>query len=239
MANDLNIPQMAAGQSTPEVTSNDATKALGDALANKFTCALGSGSVSVTAAQYRGAVLLYASGVATAGRTVTVPLVEREFVLVECDSANTDSIQLVRGATSIKLWPGRVYLVRTDGTANGLAAKDIGGVDAPWDQAVFVPGLMIDAQICLRYTATREFSLPTNLTGSYLTCATAPTADTTITLKKNGSSIGTGVILAGATTGSFTVTATSFVPGDLFSIHGQATADVSIRDVAASFKGSR
>lgn len=239
MANDLNLPQLSAGQATPEVTSNDATKALGDALANKFDCDLTSGNVSVTSSQYRQAILFRAINVGTTGRTVTLPAVDREFALVECDSANTNTIQLIRGATSIKLSPGRVYLVRTDGTANGLVAKDIGGVDVPWDLSIFLPGTMTDAQICLVAYATRAYSLPTSLSGSYLKCETAPTADTTITLKKSGVSIGTGVILAGQTSGTYTVTATNFAVGDKFSVHGQATADLTIANVSMNIKASR
>lgn len=238
MADDLNIPQLVENQARPDITTNDATGALAQALANKLACDLSAGNVSITSGQFRRAVLFYATGVATSGRTLTVPQVEREMFLVECNSTNTNTVALTRGATVVALTPGRVYLCRTDGTADGLAAKDIGGVDAPNDFAVFIPGVLSNNQIMVRIKATRAFTLPTNLAGSYVNLGTAVTASTTITFKKNGASIGTSVIASGVD-GVHTVTQTAFAIGDLLSVHGPASADVTAADWAVGIKASR
>jgi hypothetical protein len=242
MANGLNIPQLTEGQAAPEVTTNDATAALGNALANKFDCNLTAGNVVVTLAQYRGAVLLRAINVATGGRTITLPLAEREFMLVESDSANTNDVSLILGSTTVVLSAGRIYLVRTDGTANGLVARDVGGVSEPRDISAFVPGAMGNAQLLFRSKVVRAFTLPANLVGSNVTAVTAATGSTTITIKKNGSAIATAVFSAAGTTAALTTTggtAQSIAVGDVVTFEGPATADATLADTSIDLKGSR
>lgn len=244
MSNGLNIPQLAENQAAPEVTVNDATRALGDALADKFDINLTAGNVTLTAVQYRGAVLFRAINVATGGRTVTLPTpaIEREFVLFESDSANTNDISLILGSTTLTLSPGRLYNVRTDGTANGVVARDIGGVSEPRDVTAFVPGAMGNAQLLFRSKVVRAFTLPANLVGSNVTAVTAATASTTITIKKNGSAIATAVFGIGGTTATLATTggtAQSVAVGDVVTFEGPATADATLADTSIDLKGSR
>lgn len=239
MADDLAIPQLAEGQSRPDVTANDASAALAQALSSVFTADLTSGNVSVTGTQYRRAVRIRATGVATTGRTLTLPAVARELVLVESDAANTNDISLIRGSTTLTLHPGRVYLVRTDGTANSLAAADVGGASEPLDVSAFIPGTMANSQLLYSGKAMRAFSLPSGLSGSYFYCGVAVTGSTTVTIKKNGSSIGTATIASG-TSGIFTFSSTiAFAIGDVLSLHGPATADASAADFSIGLKGAR
>jgi hypothetical protein len=241
MSNDLNIPQLSENQTRPDITTNDATQAMANAIANKFDCDLTSGNVVVTAAQYRNAMLFRAVNAATGGRTVTLPQVEREFVVVECVSTNTNNVSLVRGATTITMIPGRVYLARTDGTANGLAAFDIGALAGTEinDLTFFFPNVMVNNQLLFSGKAAHAYTLPINLTGSSLYCGTAVTASTTLTLKKNGSAIGTAVIPTG-TAGSFIFSADVTIDiGDILSIHGPATADATAADFSLTLKAKR
>lgn len=242
MANELDIPQLEEGQASPEVTTNDATAALGDALANKFDVNLTSGNVSVTAAQYRAAIFFSCINVATSGRTVTLPEVEREFVIVESASANTNTISLIRGATTIVLSPGRCYLVRTDGTANGLVARDIGGVSEPSDHAVFFPGLFTSAsQLMFRRKVLRAFTLPANLAGSFGSAGVASTGTKVIDIKKAGSSVATITFTASATGTLATSggTAQSFAVGDVLTIVGPAATDATLADISIDLFGTR
>lgn len=239
MSNDLAVPQMVEGQASPEVTVNDATAWIANAMSDDFAVNLTSGNVSVTATQYRNALRFLASGVATTGRTVTFPAKKRT-VIVASAAANTDTISIIVGSTTLTMQPGDVWLVHTDGTTNGLDATVIGSLSgAPVDMAVYVPGVMSNAQTLLRLKAVRAFSLPLNLAGSYVNSSVAATASTVITFKKNGASIGTATFAISGTVATFSVTATSFVAGDLFSIHGPATADATVADVAFGIKGSR
>lgn len=60
-------------------------------------------------------------------------------------------------------------------------------------------------------------SLPASLTGSLLQCETAPTVNWTITLKRNASIIGTGLILAGQLVGTWTFASlVTFSDADFF-----------------------
>ena len=61
-------------------------------------------------------------------------------------------------------------------------------------------------------------TLPSGLTGSYAKARVAPTGSVTITIYKNGSSIGSINFAGGSTTGTFTFSTTqTLVPGDIIS----------------------
>jgi hypothetical protein len=107
------------------------------------------------------------------------------------------------------------------------------------DLMVFYPGVLSNSAVVLRHVAVRAWSLPTNASGSALSAGTAATGSTTLTLKKNGSSIGTAVVSASGTTAAFTVTATSFAALDILTVEGPATADATLGNVAISLLGSR
>jgi hypothetical protein len=238
----LSIEQLAENQAAPEVTVNDANASLESALADILNVDLTSANVTITALQYKRHICFRCFGVGTAGRTVTIttPATQRGLVLFESDSANTDDISLILDATTLTLKPGRVYAVRTTGVADGVIARDIGGVNEPGDLSVFVPGTMVDAQLIYRRKVPRAFTLPINLTGSFVTATVAATASTTVTLKKNGSSIGTAVWAISGTTATLTfAAAVSFAAGDVFTIEGPATADVTLANVSFDLFGTR
>ncbi len=82
-------------------------------------------------------------------------------------------------------------------------------------------------------------AFPINLTGSLLACEVAPTSNWTMTLYKNGVSIGTGTILAAATTGAFTfASAITFVNGDQFKCVAPAL-DATMSGVSYTIVGTR
>lgn len=240
MSNDLNIPQLEEAQSRPDVTANDATAALGDAIANTLTADCTSGNVTVTAAQYRTCQRIRITN-ATTTRSVTLPAsILREFMLVEMVASSTHTVSLIKGSTTLTLQANRTYLIRTESDANTLAAFDVGGTDQPSDFHIFVPGTMINSQLLYFMKVTRPFTLPVSLAGSYLLAQVAATADTTFTFKKSGSSIGSALVTAAGTTGAFTfVSAVAFAVGDSFSIHGQASADATIATISVDLKASR
>lgn len=66
--------------------------------------------------------------------------------------------------------------------------------------------------------------LTSGLPGSLISCEIAPTANWTMTLKKNGTSIGSGTVLAGATTGTWTFSSTvTFADGDVLTLTAPAS----------------
>lgn len=240
--NNLGITEIAENQASPEVPINNALGRHDAALTETFAADLSAGNVSVTSTQYREAIFIRAYGVATSGRTLTLPAVERALFLVECDSANTNTISLIVGSTTLTLSPGRLYLVRTDGTTNGVVARDIAGVSEPSDHSVFVPGTMSNAQVLYRRKVLRAFTLPANLAGSFVTAITAATGSTVLTVKKNGTGVATATFAASGTTATLATsggTAQTFAVGDVFTIEAPATADATLADTTLDLFGTR
>jgi hypothetical protein len=107
------------------------------------------------------------------------------------------------------------------------------------DIMIFSGGLTNNNQKFFKTKVVRAFSFPTNLAGSYVLADTAATASYVITFKKNGVSFGTATFAASGSTATLSVTATTFAAGDVFSIEGPATADVTLADVQIALLGSR
>src|ERR1035437_4194838 len=242
-SNNLNIDQLATNQASPEVTVNDANAQLDAALTEIFVVDLAGGNVVITAPQYRAAILFQLANVATSGRTVTLPMIKRGMILFESAAVNTDVITLIVGATDILIQPGRTYAVYTDGTVDGVVARDVGGVSEPNDMHIFLPGLMANGQLCYFMNVTRPFTLPIGLAGSVATGQAAATGSTTLTLKKNGAVIGAGCTLvwsgAGTVAAATLAAAVSFAIGDTFSIIGPVTADAKLADISLDIAGAR
>lgn len=84
---------------------------------------------------------------------------------------------------------------------------------------------------------TRALTLPADAAGSLANADVAATADTDITVAKNGTSIGTVRFTAAGTTGSFIgVAVTSFVAGDRLSFVFPATADMTLADIGIALQ---
>lgn len=83
-------------------------------------------------------------------------------------------------------------------------------------------------------------SFPTGLSGSYVGCRVAPSADFVITMKNGSTTVGTMTIPSGTTTGTFSFTAdVSTVPGDLWTFIALGTADTSIAGIRFTLSGVR
>lgn len=80
-----------------------------------------------------------------------------------------------------------------------------------------------------------------SFTKAFLQCEVAPAANWTITFKKNGTTVATGTILAGNTTGTFSGVSADVVFADADSFTGvcQSTVDASIKGVAYAIFGTR
>lgn len=241
MANDLNLSQVAERQASPEVTVNDATLQLGNAVSDDYTVDLTSGNVTLSAAQYRSALRFTASGVGTSGRTVTLPAVKRSIILV-CAAANTDTISLIKGSTTLTLVPGGTYLVHTDGTSNQVDATVIGNIaGAPFPLGFFVAGTLTATQLMLQYIFDQRVTFAANLAGSKYKNVANPTATATITFKKNGSLIGATSTASISTGGAatFTVDAVTFAAGDVLTVFAQLVPDATLADVSFTLHGVR
>jgi hypothetical protein len=117
----LAIPLIVASQSQKEVTANAAFVTLDKAITGTFVADVAAGNVALTATQYREALGVRAVNATIPGRTVTLPMVERYAVVSVDDTTSTESVTFQRGSASVVVPAGSAALIRTDGTANGLA----------------------------------------------------------------------------------------------------------------------
>lgn len=120
MSGNLGITQVVASQNQKEVTINAALLALDAAITETFDANVSAASVTLTNGNYRGAVQVRATNATSAGRTVTLPQVERVTILRNDPATSTQPVGFVRGSTTLTLGVGETVVARTDGTANGL-----------------------------------------------------------------------------------------------------------------------
>jgi len=91
----------------------------------------------------------------------------------------------------------------------------------------------------LNFVAVRSYSLPASLTGSYAKAGTTASGSSTLTITKNGTSIGSITFAASATNGTFSFTsAVTFSAGDLLVITAPGTADATLADLAINLLGT-
>lgn len=89
-----------------------------------------------------------------------------------------------------------------------------------------------------RMVAARNFSIPSGVTNAKAKAGTAATATATFNLQKNGVTFGTMVFAASGTVPTWSAaTATSFTPGDVFSIVAPGSQDATLADIAYYIPG--
>lgn len=239
MSNNLTLSQLATNQASPETPVNDANGQLDAALTEILSVDLSGADAILTDLQLKRNIMFKAIN-ATVARNIIVPAIKRGVLVFESDVANTADITLTTGTSVVTMHPGRIYIVTTDGTTNGMWGRDVGGYNEPNDVHVYIPSTMSSAAILYRMKVTRAFTLKATLPGSYVSASVAATGSTTLTFKKNGTSIGTAVFAATATTATFTFAAdVTFAAGDIFTIEGPATADATLANTSLDLKGQR
>ena len=111
--------------------------------------------------------------------------------------------------------------------------------DAKYDLALSITGKPAPSVYVLNFVVVNAFSLPAGLTGSFAKSSTAATANSTFTIYKNGSSIGTILFGAGASAGTITFSAQqTFAPGDLLQITAPSPQDTTLANIAITLKGT-
>lgn len=120
-----------------------------------------------------------------------------------------------------------------------IGARELPG-SIPYDILSYAPGVPQGGQVLLRAIMTRTITLPQSLTGSYCSSIVGATAATTLTIAKNGTSIGTISFAASANTATFSfASAVTFNAGDLLTIANQATADQTLSGISTSLAATR
>ena len=127
----------------------------------------------------------------------------------------------------------------TDARSYAASALSVGATQ-PYDLLMFFPGVPTSLQVMGRIIVPRAITLPASLTGSYGSSIVAATAATTLTLAKNGSSIGSVNFAISASTATFTfASSVSFAAGDLLTLTNQSTADATLANISVTLAATR
>jgi hypothetical protein len=95
------------------------------------------------------------------------------------------------------------------------------------------PGIPSDGTTLLMYAVGRSMTLPTGLTDSRVAAGTAATASAVLSIKKNGTEIGTATFAASGTSATLAATsATTLSSGDMITVVAPATEDATLADIA-------
>lgn len=104
----------------------------------------------------------------------------------------------------------------------------------------FFAGVPGNSALVAQFVATRAMGFPINATGSKAVLAIAATASTVLTVKKNGTTIGTITFGVSGTTGTFAfAAATELAAGDILSVLNQSSADATAAGISISFQFTR
>ena len=108
-----------------------------------------------------------------------------------------------------------------------------------YDLAAYVPDAPAGSAEVARWAISRSVDFPTDFGASNAVAGVAATASTVLTVRKNGSSVGTITFGASGTVGAFSGAAWSVVADDVVTITNQATADATLAQIGITLTGER
>jgi hypothetical protein len=129
MSNDLNLSLIADGQADGQwQTSNDGLTQLANALSDIYGGTgvdFSSGNVTLSATQFRSAMVYKPSAALAAARTLTLPAVKRPFIFHNSDATYTVTLKSTDGASpetalTKAVTPGGFFIGYTNGSSPGL-----------------------------------------------------------------------------------------------------------------------
>lgn len=126
--------------------------------------------------------------------------------------------------------------VTTSKLADGaVTASKIAPGATPYDIAIFYPGRPGGGATIARIVLTRNVSL----TSGAVSVGTAPAANWTATIYKNGTNVGSVSVNAGGSTGTVTLSggSLSLAEGDVLSVVAPSSPDGSIGNISITLKG--
>lgn len=229
----LAVPYITAAQNQKEVTANAAFNAFDAALTERLAVSVASGNAEPTAAQYRAAAYIAVSGASASGRTVRLPAIKRP-IFIGLDAASTKSVSVVRGTTSVTLLPGCTLYLFTDGTANGMVRL---GEFGPYRAAQWVRGTPSAGEVLIRWRVQEASTLLPDLLGWDVRADVAATASSVLSVRRNGSGVGTITFAASGTVATLATTssaAQAFAAGDYIDVVAPSPADATLANITLS-----
>jgi len=155
-------------------------------------------------------------------------------------NAGETALTFVDNATSIPGGTTGQVLTKDSNTDDDYSWQDAASTPTPIIINSEVEDTLIDDEIVGRHICVAAFSIPSGGTGSYSKSDVAATAQTILTLRKNGVSFGTITYAAAGLEGTFAIASTtSFAVGDVYTVTGPATADLTLGFLAVTILATR
>lgn len=236
----LAISHVAASQNQKEVTINDAIDRLDEAISGRLVLDFTVGEVTLTEAQLRRHVAFATTGMAE-GRGLMAPPIRRLFLVDNAASAHALAVRC--GSTTVLVEAGAVQLLHTTGTTDGLVAAAPPSLVAgavPFDIVLYLPGNPEAAERLLKLEVARAFAIPENLAGSRGHADAAATAAAVLSLRHNGTAVGTITFAAGSQDAAFALAGgLALLPGHRLELDAPAVQDATLAGLAFTFLGYR
>lgn len=194
-------------------------------------------NITLTTAEAMEHFAVKLTGAQSADIDLIVPNTEKPYYVInDCTGGFSVTIKTAAG-TGVTVNNGERAVAYCDAT-NVEPMTTSGG--EPYVCGGMYNGLLPANIVLYRLPLTHAVTFPAGMTGSYGTAGTAATAETNIDLLKNGVSFGTMRFNAAADTANFiAATETSFAAGDVLTMIGPATPDVSLAGLGWTLKGTR
>jgi len=237
----LGIEHIVAAQYQKEVTANAAFDALDGAIAGLLEVSLSSGDITLTATQALTALVIRTTGTMAGAAVITVPANRKLYVVLHDAAGSFDVTVKTASGSGAAVPAGERAVVYCDGTdvVEVLRAAPP-TASAPFDVGCTFNGSPGASAVLLRLPVVRTVTFPAGLAGSRGVAGTAPTANATFDIRRNGATFGTMTFAAGATTATFAAASeTAFSAGDVLSLVAPATQDVTLADAGLTLTGVR
>ena len=137
----------------------------------------------------------------------------------------------------IRLLP--VALLAFVGRLFGQSSGSFASAYKPYDVISTFIGVPPNSQTICLVTLARTLNFPANFANSVGSCGTNPTATATLTVYKNGVSVGTVSISTSGVFSFSTSGAIQFNAGDILSVVTQPSADATLANISVSLAGLR
>jgi hypothetical protein len=226
----LNAPFIQAAQNQKEVTANAAFARFDGAITDTLALSVAASGISPGAEEVRAAFRILISGATTAGRQLSLPVIEKP-TWISLTAASTKSIEVVRGTTIFTLYPGASMLVVTDGTTNGMIRLAEHGLDV---SRLWVRGAPSSSELLARFKVQEPTVLLPDLMGWDVGADIAATGTSVFDVRKNGTTVGTVTFAAAATVPTYATTsnaAQSFAAGDYIDLRAPSSVDATLSNI--------
>lgn len=232
----LDITHIETGQVQKEITSNEAFDDLANHIAGQFVYNISADSdytlntqEGVEQQRNFNITVTDTSALLTANRNLIVPSSNNRWMVTN-NTTFTITVKTLTGE-GVTVVPGQNKLIYCDGTDCFAEGNAI-------DLVFYFPGKPTENATALAIPIVQNMSFPASLVVSRVHAGIVPTSTKNFKLTINASVFASVVISAGASAAYFEtgVSATVFVPGDIFSVETPVNQDATLQNIGFTLR---